>query len=471
MQASVLPAPGGAGRSASRDDARRRSTSTSPTPAETSGRSRDRAYYAHPRADRHARARPRLARQRARPDGAARARTHARPRGAARRSRASSSSRSTRGAGSFVSRVDVGDLAGALRGAAHAREPSRRGSPPSARRDADRASARTRAPRRAARSPSATRRRRAGADRPRPAHPPPRLPLRAQPVPRGDARTSTTSLTLRIWFLALDRVARLDDAVTEHRELLEAIRDGDARPRRGRHAPPHRGLRAGDPTRCSERHVYPPPTHISANGDHRMSTLPRERPRRRHRLRHRRQQPRVPPHPARLDGRRPARQGAAAEPRRLDRPRVELHLPGRPLEGDDAAHARERAPVRGAGRLHRVRRHRGRAHRGADGGAAPPDGVGEVLGHRAGLARDAGRDQGARPVHRRVDPRSAASTRPARRRRRLAARGHDHARAGAASRAASRCFANTEVLGMDVEGGRIRRVRTTRGRRSRPRSS
>jgi DNA-binding GntR family transcriptional regulator len=34
-------------------------------------------------------------------------------------------------------------------------------------------------------------------------------------------------LTLRIWFLALDRVARLDDAVREHRELLEAIRDGD----------------------------------------------------------------------------------------------------------------------------------------------------------------------------------------------------------------------------------------------------
>jgi DNA-binding GntR family transcriptional regulator len=35
-------------------------------------------------------------------------------------------------------------------------------------------------------------------------------------------------LTLRIWFLALDRVARLEDAVGEHRELLEAIRDGDA---------------------------------------------------------------------------------------------------------------------------------------------------------------------------------------------------------------------------------------------------
>jgi DNA-binding GntR family transcriptional regulator len=35
-------------------------------------------------------------------------------------------------------------------------------------------------------------------------------------------------LTLRIWFLALDRVARLEDAVREHRELLEAIRDGDS---------------------------------------------------------------------------------------------------------------------------------------------------------------------------------------------------------------------------------------------------
>jgi DNA-binding GntR family transcriptional regulator len=35
------------------------------------------------------------------------------------------------------------------------------------------------------------------------------------------------ALTLRIWFLALDRVARLDDAVQEHRALLEALRDGD----------------------------------------------------------------------------------------------------------------------------------------------------------------------------------------------------------------------------------------------------
>src|SRR6476620_11783796 len=37
------------------------------------------------------------------------------------------------------------------------------------------------------------------------------------------------TLTLRIWFLALDRVARLDDAVAEHGKLLQAIIDGDAR--------------------------------------------------------------------------------------------------------------------------------------------------------------------------------------------------------------------------------------------------
>lgn len=35
-------------------------------------------------------------------------------------------------------------------------------------------------------------------------------------------------LTLRIWFLVLDRVVRLGDAIQEHRELLLAIRDGEA---------------------------------------------------------------------------------------------------------------------------------------------------------------------------------------------------------------------------------------------------
>lgn len=34
-------------------------------------------------------------------------------------------------------------------------------------------------------------------------------------------------LTLRIWFLVLDRVVRLEDAIQEHRDLLEAIRDRD----------------------------------------------------------------------------------------------------------------------------------------------------------------------------------------------------------------------------------------------------
>ena len=32
---------------------------------------------------------------------------------------------------------------------------------------------------------------------------------------------------LRIWFLALDRVSHLGDAVAEHRDLLVAIREGD----------------------------------------------------------------------------------------------------------------------------------------------------------------------------------------------------------------------------------------------------
>ena len=33
---------------------------------------------------------------------------------------------------------------------------------------------------------------------------------------------------LRIWFLALDRVMHLEDAVAEHRDLLLAIRAGNA---------------------------------------------------------------------------------------------------------------------------------------------------------------------------------------------------------------------------------------------------
>ena len=53
-------------------------------------------------------------------------------------------------------------------------------------------------------------------------------------------------LTLRIWFLALDRVARLEDAIQEHRELLVAIRDGDGTARKRRCAGTCR-LRERDP--------------------------------------------------------------------------------------------------------------------------------------------------------------------------------------------------------------------------------
>ena len=35
-------------------------------------------------------------------------------------------------------------------------------------------------------------------------------------------------LALRIWYLALDRARELEQAVLDHREILEAIHDGDA---------------------------------------------------------------------------------------------------------------------------------------------------------------------------------------------------------------------------------------------------
>ena len=66
-----------------------------------------------------------------------------------------------------------------------------------------------------------------------------------------------------------------------------------------------------------------------------------------------------------------------------------------------------------------------------------------------------GGGEGARPVHRRVgDPRRLLHA--VRRRRRLAARRHDHARARPGVRARCPVFANTEVIGIDVEGGRVR---------------
>ena len=69
-----------------------------------------------------------------------------------------------------------------------------------------------------------------------------------------------------------------------------------------------------------------------------------------------------PPVRPRLDRHGPARQGTAAQPRRLDRPRLELHLPDRSQQGDGVPHAREPAPIRGTGAEQHLRRHRGRPH-------------------------------------------------------------------------------------------------------------
>ena len=76
-------------------------------------------------------------------------------------------------------------------------------------------------------------------------------------------------------------------------------------------------------------------------------------------------------------------------------------------------------------------------------------------------ARHPAGDQGARPLHRRVsDPRRLLLA--GRRRRRLAARGHADARGGPEP-GALEVVANAEVTGIDVEHGRVRRVRTTAG--------
>ena len=167
-------------------------------------------------------------------------------------------------------------------------------------------------------------------------------------------------LALRIWFLALEQPRELEQAVLQHRGLLEAIR----RRRRGAaertHAPSTSTTsRPLDPARphCrgdASRTPPPPGCDISpavseptvAEGERcryrQRATVARARQGGRDRRRHRRQQPRLPPDAARLGRRPPARQGAAPEPGRLDRPRLELHLPGRPLARDDRS-SRSRA--------------------------------------------------------------------------------------------------------------------------------
>ena len=155
---------------------------------------------------------------------------------------------------------------------------------------------------------------------------------------------------------------------------------------------------------------------------------PHDRRCRRDRCRHRRQQPRAPPHPARVDRRRADRQGRAAQPRWVDGPRVQLHLHRRPLARDHRPDARLGRAVPGDGRLHAVRRLRDRPHRGAHGGAAAPhverQGLGDrVRARQPGLREGEGALHRGGPVHRRVlDARRG--------RGRLAARRHDHARAG-----------------------------------------
>ena len=149
--------------------------------------------------------------------------------------------------------------------------------------------------------------------------------------------------------------------------------------------------------------------------------------------------------------------GPLPNPGGLDGPRFELHLPGRPLEGDDAAHGGERAPVQGDGRFHRVGRHRGRAYRGAYAGAGASRLLGEGVGDRARIAPDSRRGEGARPVHRRErDPRRFLLS--DRRGRRLPAGRDDHARPRPVLRS---------PLGLCEHGGaRLRRRGRTRSRRA-----
>ncbi len=154
---------------------------------------------------------------------------------------------------------------------------------------------------------------------------------------------------------------------------------------------------------------------------------------RRHRLRDRRQQPLLPPDAPGLARHRSPRQGSAAQSRRLDRPRLQLHLPGRPLQGDDRTHDGERAPVQGPRRFHPLRRDRGRPNQRADAGAGTPGRFGHRLGDRGHVALVAGRCQGVRALHQREGHPRRLSHR-GRGRGRLAARGHPDARDGRRNR-------------------------------------
>ena len=235
---------------------------------------------------------------------------------------------------------------------------------------------------------------------------------------------------LRIWFLALDKVSHLEDAVLEHRAILDAIRDGDAERAAVRHADPRRRIRRVDPPVVVVRPVH---LHIAEERNERdaaMSTLPAQAK-------------------AVIIGAGIVGNSMAYHLARLGwTDLVQIDKGPLPNPGGSTGHAsnfifpvdhakemapphaRQRAPVQGDGRLHRVRRHRGRPHRGADAGAAAPHVSRRSPGASTAADADARRVRRAGPLHGpRRDPRRLLH--PRRRRGRLAARRHDHAREGA----------------------------------------
>ena len=226
------------------------------------------------------------------------------------------------------------------------------------------------------------------ADRPRRADPP-------RDLPRGhnDLLEETLEqyyvLALRIWSMALDRAHELEEAVEEHRALLEAIARRRRRARGRDDARACRELRAGDAPRAPDRvrivtdelifpAAAPAPSSIGAGivGNSLVGHLAELGWR----------------DLVLLDkGPLPNPGGSTGHASNFIFP-VDHSKEMTQLTLDSMRQYRE------AGTSSRVRRHRGRAHRGADAGAAPPDGVGEVVGHRRlpGSSRRRGRRSSCR---------------------------------------------------------------------------
>ena len=171
-----------------------------------------------------------------------------------------------------------------------------------------------------------------------------------------------------------------------------------------------------------------------------------------------------PPRAPRLEGPGPDRQGPAAQPGRLHRPRVELHLPRRPLARDDgrspptACASTRSSACSPSAAASRWRAPRSAWRSCAAGWRRPSPGASSGV-----LARHARRDQGARAVHRRERDRRRLLL-GGRGRRGLAAHGHAHARAGAGD--AARAHGVRQHRGArHRRGGRPREARAHRPRR------